>query len=112
MDNELLKAKKEMNGLKDQISKNERLLDEGRRDIVNTKQKLTGKVFCLFVPRNYNYSFLVILRSRFNYSGIPITRETGQLGKRDRDNSSSYGMLGISLCQYQGILKGLCSVNV
>ena len=47
MDNELLKAKKEMNGLKDQISKNERLLDEGRRDIMNTKQKLTGELFFL-----------------------------------------------------------------
>lgn len=53
MDNELLKAKKEMNGLKDQISKNERLLDEGRRDIMNTKQKLTGELF---------FSFIVIVR--------------------------------------------------
>ena len=43
MDNELLKAKKEINSLKDQISKHERLLDEERRDVLNTKQKLTGK---------------------------------------------------------------------
>lgn len=48
MDNELLKAKKEMNSLKDLISKNERMLDEGRRDISNTKQKLTGKKYFLW----------------------------------------------------------------
>ena len=42
LDGELLKCRKELNNLKDQLAKNDRLLEESRQDVQLSKQKLTG----------------------------------------------------------------------
>lgn len=42
LEGDCLKQKKDLSNVKDQLAKSERLLEDGRNDLINNKQKLKG----------------------------------------------------------------------
>ena len=57
LEGDCLKQKKELSNVKDQLAKSERLLEEGRNDLINNKQKLKG-CCCYFDFPKYSFKIL------------------------------------------------------